>query len=90
MIGIILQAAMTKRETAVLDRPTPPRPLPAPVASINAPKSYSMKRKAEDNVNGVETEENGVRLKVFVMGLLLKEVKNDKNWSLLNAGYSHV
>jgi hypothetical protein len=31
-----------------------------------------MKRKAEDNENGVETEENGVRLKVFVMGLLLK------------------
>lgn len=55
---------MTKRETLVPERPTPPRPAPAPVASVNTPKSYSMKRKAVDDENGVETEENGVRLKV--------------------------
>jgi hypothetical protein len=55
---------MTKRETSVPERPTPPRPSPAPVASVNTPKSYSMKRKAVDDENGVEIEENGVRLKV--------------------------
>jgi hypothetical protein len=56
---------MTKRETSVPDRPPPPRPSPAPVASVNVPKSYAMKRKAVDDENGVETEENGVRLKVW-------------------------
>jgi hypothetical protein len=55
---------MTKRETSVPERPTPPRTSPAPVASVNTPKSYSMKRKAVDDENGVEIEENGVRLKV--------------------------
>ena len=55
---------MTKRETLILDRPPPPRPSPAPVASATAPKSYSVKRKAVDDENGFETEENGVRLKV--------------------------
>jgi hypothetical protein len=57
---------MTKREaSSIPERPTPPRPSPAPVASVNTPKSYSMKRKAVDDENGVETEENGVRLKVL-------------------------
>lgn len=60
---------MTKRENMGSDRPASSqstlRSSNVSVASGNIQKTYAMKRKAEEE-NGVETEENGVRLKVFL------------------------
>lgn len=76
---------MTKRESSAPDRPSPSQPTRPPHAiagSNSTTRVYSTKRKAEEE-NGVETEENGVRLKVFSNYFLIDQVSQVLGFSFV-------